>query len=107
MAAEDAIHLETIAEMLRAHERLDDEKWAQNERRWEEANRMHTLRWEEAARVMRSLEERQMAGFTGVNVKIDNLSHTYSNRFWNLAVGIIGILLAALGALILRYFSHV
>lgn len=88
--------IEALYEKMQAHERLDEQRESENNRRWDEA-----------ARLLRSIDERQSTAMTEIKIELQGLSHTYSNRFWNLAIGIIGALVLALATLAAKAFLHV
>ena len=89
------ITLEALYERMQAHERLDEQREAENNRRWDEA-----------ARLLRDIRSQSEAGMMEIKVELQGLSKTYSNRFWNLATGIIGTLILALAAIVGRIIFH-
>jgi hypothetical protein len=89
------ITLEALYEKMQAHERLDEQREAENNRRWEEASRY-----------LRDIRDEQHAGMMEIKVELQGLSRTYSNRFWNLATGIIGTLVVAVGGLVWWAIFH-
>lgn len=77
--------------LINSHDRLDEERWSQNERRWEEERR-----------ILERIEKSISSQFDEVKNAIVKVDTTVSNRFWSLALGIIGLLLTISGFLAVR-----
>lgn len=105
--------VETLAEIVRSHERLNEERWAQNDRRLDEYIALTNKRLDDITQLIVAVKKEQMDNnkdqheeMNAISAKLDNLSTTYSSRFWQLALTIIVMLVTALGSLFWRYLEH-
>jgi hypothetical protein len=89
-------------QLVKSGERLNAERWENNNKRFDEAGRTIWRQFDEVKTRLNNLDASMTAGFNTVTIKLEGIDRLYNSRWWSLAVILITTLLAISGGLALK-----
>lgn len=89
-------------QLFQSHERLDEERWENNTKRFDEAGRSIQRQFDEVNRSITSMRADISGALTTITIKLEGIDKLYSTRWWQLAVSLVTILLGISGFLAVK-----
>lgn len=94
--------------LMQSHDRLDQERWENNTRRFEEAGRSIQRQFDAVSTSINSMKVDLGNSLSVITLKLEGIDSLYNGRWWTMAISLVGLLLTISGFLAVKtIFPHV